>query len=371
LIVTRVRKFRDEVSQWAEGQPNDPHARRRSAYLDIQARAMETVGRKLAGESVSFREETLGCFDVDPQYTPDEVFETAMKELDLVVPGTGPINERLQTWKKRFEVSNDVGRAMIDRIADESRRRTGRLVDLPANESCDFQLVTDKPWGGYNWYLGGGKSRVDINTDTPIRADRLRDLVCHEAYAGHHTEHACKEERLYIERGWGEQSIQLLLAPECVISEGIARLAEEMTFGDDGDTWTARELFPMANIDCDLEQLRRIEQASQRLGKLNQNAALMLHEQNKTPGEVLQYLVRFGRSEAEAKRSLRFVSSPIFRAYTFTYEAGKELLETWMKQGDRVERFRVALTEQIYPSLVAEWTRGRESPNVETGNPNY
>src|SRR3954452_15929834 len=80
LIVTRVRKFRDEVSQWAEGQPNDPHARRRSAYLDIQARAMEPVGLKLAGESVSFCEETLGCFDVDPLYTPDEVFETAMKE---------------------------------------------------------------------------------------------------------------------------------------------------------------------------------------------------------------------------------------------------------------------------------------------------
>lgn len=356
-ILDRIAAFRVGLRSWAEDQRDDPHARRRANYLDIQARAMETVARKIAGEPISFREETLGCFDVEPVYTPDEVFESAMKELDALLPGNGSVNERLQSWKKRFEVSNDIGRAMIDRIAEESRRRTRDLVDLPSNESCDFVLVSDKPWGGYNWYLGNGKSRVEINTDTPMRADRLRDLVCHEAYAGHHTEHACKEQRLFLERGWGEQSVQILLAPECVISEGIARLAEEMTFGDEGDAWAARELFPMARIDCDLEQLCRIEKASQRLGKLGQNAALMLHEQGKSPDEVLQYFMRFGRSEAEAKRSLRFVASPIFRAYTFTYEAGKELLEKWMNQGDRVERFRVALTEQIYPSLIAEWTK--------------
>jgi hypothetical protein len=356
-ILSRIAAFRERLQCWGEEQRANPNAKRRANYLDIQARAMETVTRKVAGESITFREETLGCFDVEPVYTPDEVFEAAMKELDALLPGSGAVNERLQAWKKRFEVSNDVGQAMIDRIAEESRRRTQRLVDLPSNESCDFVLVSDKPWGGYNWYLGGGKSRVEINTDTPLRADRLRDLVCHEAYAGHHTEHACKEQRLYRERGWGEQSIQLLNAPECVISEGIARLAEEMTFGDEGDAWAARELFPMARIDCDLDQRRRIEQASQRLGKLGQNAALMLHEQRKSPEAVLQYFMRFGRSEAEARRSLRFVASPSFGAYVFTYEAGKELLEKWMNQGDRVERFGIAVTEQIYPSLVSEWTR--------------
>jgi hypothetical protein len=355
VILARIDSFRDRLRSWADDQRDDPHASRRANYLQIQARAMQTVARKIAGEPVSFREETRGCFDVDPQYTSEDIFESAMKELDALLPGSGPVNERLQSWKKRFEVSNDVGRAMIDRIADESRQRTRKLVDLPPNESCEFVLVSDKPWGGYNWYLGNGRSRVEINTDTPLRADRLRDLVCHEAYAGHHTEHACKEQRLYLERGWGEQAIQLLLAPECVISEGIARLAEEMTFGDEGDAWTAHELFPMAKIDCNLDQLRRIEKASQRLGKLGQNAALMLHEQGKSSDQVLQYFMRFGRSEAEARRSVRFVSSPIFRAYTFTYEAGKELLEQWMNQGDRAERFRVALTEQIYPSLVKEW----------------
>jgi len=355
-ILSRVQQLRDQVRSWADEQRGDEQAQRRASYLDIQSHAMETVARKLCGQPVSFRDETRGCFDVDPQYTPDDQFEAAMSQLDQVLPGAGSVHERLQAWKKRFEVSNDIGRAMIDRIADESRRRTRNLVDLPSNESCEFQLVSDKPWGGYNWYLGNGKSRVDINTDTPIRADRLRDLVCHEAYAGHHTEHACKEQRLYLERGWGEQSIQLLLAPECVISEGIARLAEEMTFGDEGDHWTASELFPMASIECDIDLLQRIEQASQRLGKLGQNAALMLHEQNKSPDEVLQYLMRFGRSESEARRSLRFISSPIFRAYTFTYEAGKELLETWMNQADRTDRFRIALTEQVYPSLIAGWT---------------
>ena len=51
-------------------------------------------------------------------------------------------------------------------------------------------MVQDQPWSGYNWYLGNGRSRVDLNTDLPIYAYLLTDLLTHEGYPGHHTEHA-------------------------------------------------------------------------------------------------------------------------------------------------------------------------------------
>ncbi|MDP9357730.1 MAG: hypothetical protein M3R02_21060, partial [Chloroflexota bacterium] len=72
----------------------------------------------------------------------------------------------------------------------------------------------------YNWYLGQSRSRVEINTDLPIRANALTGLICHEAYPGHHTEWTLKEHHLYRGRGLGEFSIQLIHTPEAVIAEG-------------------------------------------------------------------------------------------------------------------------------------------------------
>src|SRR4029453_13990141 len=93
-------------------------------------------------------------------------------------------------------------------------------------------MVSDQPWSGYNWYLGGGHSRGDINTDLPIYAYRLTNLLAHEAYPGHHTEHAAKE-RLYREDGYAEFAFQLLNTPECVVWEGIATTGEKMIFAPD------------------------------------------------------------------------------------------------------------------------------------------
>lgn len=40
-----------------------------------------------------------------------------------------------------------------------------------------------------------------INVDLPVWSHRLPDLVAHELYPGHHTEHAWKEHALVRGRG--------------------------------------------------------------------------------------------------------------------------------------------------------------------------
>src|SRR5690606_25247427 len=95
----------------------------------------------------------------------------------------------------------------------------------PAGESADIVLVNNQPWSGYNWYLGDLQSRIEINTDLPVRANALPDLVAHEIYCGHHTEHALKEAHRYRELGHGEASVALLTSAQAVISEGIATSA--------------------------------------------------------------------------------------------------------------------------------------------------
>ncbi|HEV2107661.1 MAG TPA: hypothetical protein VGR16_05315 [Thermomicrobiales bacterium] len=354
-----------EQAQALAGQvAESDYPERRKAYLTAQVQAMVAVCRQLTGEMLSYADEVRGCFDVEPARTPEAVFEAAISELDGLLPGQGDVRERMMAWRQRFEVSPETARVLIDVIVPEIRRRTAAFVDLPQGEEVEFRLVSDKPWNGYNWYLGNARSRVEINTDLPIRANALTGLVCHEAYPGHHTEHSLKERRLYQERGWGEHAIQLISTPQAVISEGIATLAETIVFpAGELHAWQAERLYPVAGLSGDPEREAGIDAAQRALRAVNANAALLLHAGHVSEDDVLAYLMRYGqRDEAEARQSLRFIDDPLWRAYVFTYHAGRDLLARWLDGGDRLSRFRTLLTEQVSPSLVMEWLAGEDSP---------
>ena len=47
-----------------------------------------------------------------------------------------------------------------------------------------YEVVTDKPWSGFNYYEGDYRSRVAINADLPHRLGQLPHLVAHESYPG-------------------------------------------------------------------------------------------------------------------------------------------------------------------------------------------
>ena len=119
-------------------------------------------------------------------------------------------------------------KSLLGEITAALRQRTRARFPLPEDEAFDVHFVKDQPWGGYNWYLGGCRSSIDMNTDLPLRIAHLTGLLAHEGYPGHHTELANKEMRLVRERGWIEHSIGLMNSPSCVITEGIATRALEV-----------------------------------------------------------------------------------------------------------------------------------------------
>src|SRR4029450_11061287 len=88
-----------------------------------------------------------------------------------------------------------------------------------------------KPWSGFNYYEGGLRSRVAINLDLPVLSLSLGQLVAHEAYPGHHTEHPRKEAGLVRQRRWLEETIFLVGTPQCTLAEGLADLGLEVVFG--------------------------------------------------------------------------------------------------------------------------------------------
>jgi hypothetical protein len=331
----------------------------RVGYLAAQLEAMLTICRGLAGETIAYPDEVRHLFDVDAKRVPDATFQAAIAELDAILPGTGPVTARMTAWRRQFQISPETALRIIKLIEPELRRRTLAFVDLPSAEAIEFRFVQNQPWSGYNWYLGNGKSRVELNTDLPLEANRLTDLLCHEGYPGHHTEHTLKE-RLYLDFGYGEQAIQLINTPECIISEGIASLAEEVLLGPEGVISFRHEfVYPVAGIRVDPDLEARVKAASGALRGVAGNAALMLHHDGRSAAEVHAYLIEFGLMSApNATKRLEFISSPLWRAYTFTYHAGYDLLGAWLATGppaERLVRFRTMLTDQVYPSLIMRW----------------
>jgi hypothetical protein len=337
----------------------------RTGYLTKQVEAMLTTARQVAGEEFPYREEVRLLFDVEPVATPESIYDAAISDLDTLLPGDGPIAERMVAWRQSYAIPPETARRVVDAILPELRARTEEFVDLPEGEAIEIRMVQDQPWSGYNWYLGNGRSRVELNIDLPIYAYRLTDLLAHEGYPGHHTEHALKE-RLYTEQGLGEHALQLINTPECLISEGIATVAEKMLFAPDELVRFRREhVYPVAGISGDPEREVAIGAAQRILRSVPGNAALLLHEEGRDPEEVVAYLQHYAlTTEAEARQRLRFLADPLWRAYIFTYHVGYELISGWLDQApaERHRRFRTLLTGQVYPSQIAAWTASGGGP---------
>jgi hypothetical protein len=334
------------------GQGFDVH---RATYLGKQVVALETVCRKLNGETFSLEEEAERCFDIHPERIPESQFEQGLALLDEALPGDGSLPDRFQHWTDRYQLAQEKAGLLLSfmqRAAGEARRRTQAHITLPADEGIEMRTVSDQVSIGENWYLGNYRSRVELSADRPTNLMDLLHFVCHEGYPGHHTEFVMKERRVFRERGYLEQAIFPIISPQAVISEGIASSAREMIFtAEEAEQWLADQIYPEAGIQPDAIDIAKVRRAQELLDyPVMGNAAFLLRE-GRPDEEVARYLIKYSPvSEQEALRFLRFLKVPFQEAYIFTYFAGKQLMAPWLQGPDKWSAFRRFLTEQVYPS---------------------
>lgn len=184
----------------------------RRVFLGAQVRAMRTSIGLLQGRDITYVEEVRGLYDVEAERVPETTFERAIAKLNDLLPGSGGIAAREQALRAKLVVPKDRLEEVSNIIVDELRKRTLARFPLLEGETFELHLVSNKPWGGYNWYLGDYRSRVDINTDLPTYLPNLPNLIAHEIYPGHHTEHVLKEQRLWRGAGRLEHAILLITA---------------------------------------------------------------------------------------------------------------------------------------------------------------
>jgi hypothetical protein len=335
----------------------------RTAYLRGQLTGLECSARKMGGEAVGFVDEVAAYFQVDVSLGDPAVYAAAHAELGALLPGGGTLAERYAVHRRREECPPARLEGAVHALSSALRDRVRLQYGLPEVETVTYEVVTDQPWSGFNYYEGGFRSRVAINADLPHRLAQLPHLVAHESYPGHHTEH-CRKELGLVERADRlEHTVFLVNTPECLMAEGLADLGVEAAIGDGWGPWAA-EILGDLGLRLDGHLAEKVSAAAAPLNRVRQDAAILLHDRKADPDEVVAYLQRWSLVSAErAAQQLRFLTHPLWRAYISTYVEGFDLLARWLgarPEGQPVaDRFLRLLDEPLTPAVVAgELRRG-------------
>jgi len=201
------------------------------------------------GKRTPFVEEAEALFGLRPKLRPLSDFDAALARIETLLPGPGPLSERVAAFRAQYSVPDDRLDDVMHASIGECRRRTAAFIPLPDGENFSMTLVNDKSWGAYNYYKGGNQSLIEINTDLPVSIGHVLVLGCHEGYPGHHVQ-GIFNERNYRERDWAEYSVMPLYAPAAPLNEGGADFGVDLAFpGDERLRFELEVLYPLAGLD--------------------------------------------------------------------------------------------------------------------------
>ncbi len=321
---------------------------RRRAWLRAQVVGLHTVGRSLAGEPLSYLDEVEASYGVRPAPVAEDDLVAAHRRLDEALPGDGPLRDRVIAWREAHTIPPDRLDGAVRTLAEDFADRTRRRWGLPDGEQVEWVLETDRPWSGFNYYLGDLRSRVAINVDLPVQTLVLGHLIAHEAYPGHHTEHCRKEVGLVRQRRQLEEAIFLVGTPQCLLAEGLADAALEALVGEEQEAVLA-PLFAELHLRYDADEAAAVRGAMASVSKARGNLALMVHDEGRPAEEAVAWAERFLLlPKARAEKQVAFISDPTWRAYIFCYTEGVERCRAFVA-GDPA-RFELLLTEQLLPT---------------------
>lgn len=313
--------------------PTDEMGQLRLRYLTKQLAALEARTRIVGGKEMKFDEESRALYDaVAPTY-PDSHFDQVLAKLESMIPGEGALSVRYAKWRQAFLVPKEKLDAVFQLAIKECRARTLAHLKLPPNESFTVEYVTDKPWGGYNWYKGNYRSVIQVNTDLPIYIDRAIDLAAHEGYPGHHVYNSLLEKNLVRDRGWVEFSIYPLYSPQSLIAEGTANFGREIVLTrPERIAFEKSVLWPAAGLDpARVEEYAAVQDLFKDLSYAGNEAARRLVEGVFDQKAAVAFLEKYSLMEPDqAEHRVRFIEH--YRSYVINYNLGEDMVRHYIER---------------------------------------
>jgi hypothetical protein len=312
----------------------------RREYLLKQISALAARVRMVKGEKLTFDDESRALYDAVAPTFPDSHFDQIIAQLESKIPGKGPSRtggslwERYENWRKPFVIPKEKLDTVFQLAIKECRARTLAHVALPPNESFTVEYVTNKPWGGYNWYKGNFHSVIQVNTDLPIFIDRAVDLAAHEGYPGHHVYNSLLEKNLVRDRGWVEFSVYPLFSPQSLIAEGTANFGRDVAFPTKTERMKFEKevLFPAAGIDASrADEYYAVQDLMKDLSYAGNEAARRLINGEIDESAAVEWLQKYAVMEpARAQQRVKFIQR--YRSYVINYNLGEDMVRRYIEK---------------------------------------
>jgi hypothetical protein len=327
----------------------------RGRWLDGQLRAIAALARRAGGEEIAYVDLVEQLYGVPIAPIPEVELLAARDRLDAAAPGTGSLAERVAAFRAAHRVSPQRVLPAMKASAERFRSATRRDFDLPDGEGIDWEEVHDRPWSASASFTGSGRTKILINIDLPLDVAGIAFLASHEAYPGHHAEHAIKERSL-IDSGVGEATLRTMNTPESMLAEGQADIAREVVMSDRELEDEVERIGRQAGIDGDWSTAVLIHRAERELAGIQVNAALMLHHDGRPQAEVRAWVQEVSPREPDRlDHMFRSFADPVLSTYPFTYVQGARLIRPWLEVIGQTAGFARLLSEQLSPAqLISE-----------------
>ncbi len=333
VLLPRARALLAEL-QVEHMQEPLPRRARLSARLRSFVALLEALERP---RGRSFDEEAGELYATEVKVPDVRAQQAILRQLETLLPGDGPLAQRVAAYRERFVVPDEKRRAIFDRALDECRMRTRAHWLLPDEERLDIEW-TRKVDAAWHRYEGRYRSRLQINPSAVAYLASAVDIACHEGYPGHHAQFVLMEAAAEPKGLPVEDTVVLLRSPASILREGAAEFGVELSFpAEERLAFTRDVLFPMAGFAP--EQAEKYTQVHRLTGEL---AFWVLPTLRSYRDRVLPFSSASSQLESEALISspeslLKFVDD--FGAYVLGYTVARDRVRAYvhaqsMQSGD-------------------------------------
>ena len=305
----------------------------RQDYLASHIGSLGAVARMRNGQRLTFDEESKAVYGFVAPSFPVEHYKAALAEIDALLPGDGPLHERVYEFELQFRIPPATIRAVVLAGIEECRARTLQRMSLPAGESFVLEMVNGNPWSAYNWYQGNGQGLIQVETSRPNMLGASIRLGCHEGYPGHHTFSSLLDFNFLQQRGWVEFSVLPLFSPQGVIFEGSGDLAAQVAFpGTSRNEFIRSTIMPLAGVDtADLETDHRLRLLREKIRYAGIEAARHFLDGDWDRQQTEEWLTKFALEPPETIDAwFRFTER--YRAYRINYVLGEDLVAAYIRR---------------------------------------
>ena len=330
MIDRGLNVLEDALGAFPETQIDGGAYRRQ--ILAERITAMQVRSGILQGRMpASFTDEVHALYSLDVPHKDEAHFRALASDLEQIVPGSGPLPERLVRFRDRFLIAPDRIQAAMTEALHEARTRTLAHFDLPETEGVTVQMDTEGHFSGFAEYLGQGRTIVHFSQTQPLHLDRVVELATHEAYPGHHVQGTLIEAELVHRRGWLEWTMLPLFGAHTVLAEGAANYGVRLAF--DRETRLAFDrdvVLPMtglSHLSADLDAYHHYVDLVEKLNFARNEVARGFLYDGWDRDYAIEWLMTFGL-ETRGTATQRLAIIQALRSYVVTYNCGLD----WVTQ---------------------------------------